>query len=48
MVELVFFIFQIVEFYKIVNYRKSVNYHIINYSFRKLANFPNQKFFEFF
>ena len=30
MVELNFFIFQIFKFYKIVNYRKLVNYYIIS------------------
>ena len=30
MVELNFFIIQIVKFYKIVNYSKSVNYYIVS------------------
>ena len=30
MVESVFFIFQIVKFYKIINYSKLVNYYIIS------------------
>ena len=47
MLELNFFIFQVVKFYKIFNYSKLVDYHIINHLFRKLANFPNQEFLEF-
>ena len=30
MVELIFFIFQIVKFYKIVNYNNFVNYYIMS------------------
>ena len=41
MVESIFFIFQVVKFYKIVNYSKLVNYNVISKLFRKLANFQN-------
>ena len=41
MVELIFFIFEIVKFYKIVNYSKLVNYYIIRQLFGKLANIAN-------
>ena len=41
MVELIFFILQILKFYKIVNYSKLVNYNVISKLFRKLANFQN-------
>ena len=41
MVESNFFIFQIVKFYKIFNYRKLVNYYIISQLFGELANFRN-------
>ena len=37
----IIFFFQIVKFDEIVNYRKSVNYCIINLLFGKLANFQN-------
>ena len=41
MVELIFFIFHTVKFYKIINYSKLINYYIISELFGKLANFPN-------
>ena len=39
MAESIFFISQMVKFYKIVNYSKLVNYYIISWLFQKLTNF---------